>query len=174
MGGARLLTADTSTPGPVDDVVITDTLPRYVQYNEACTESITGGTPPDTVTPNANGTTTLTWRLGTVTPNTAIEPRRICTDTDVLTPNRTSLINTASVTAAGVIPTSAATDTHTVILEQTGQVQLQKRVDRAVDLQDDNQAYTLTVKNFSETLQIESPRSSRSCPTTATAQTRPE
>jgi len=52
---------------------------------------------------------------------------------------------------------NAHKDDHTIRIEQSGQVQLKKSVDRTLDLQDDNQQYTLQLKNFSETLSIQAP-----------------
>lgn len=151
------LTAASEDPAAVENVVITDTLPKYVTYNESCTAELTGGTVATTVTPNSDGTTTLTWSLGTLIPNQAIAPRIICTDTDPLAPNNTGLVNYAIITADGIPTVNSHDDEHTVVLEQTGELQLKKSVDHPLDVQDDSQTYTLQVKNFSETLKVQAP-----------------
>lgn len=145
------LTASSQDPAPVENVTITDTLPKYVTYNAACTEGLTGGTAPSTVTPNADGTTTLVWNLGTITPNAKIAPRLICTDVDPFTPNGLGLTNVVNVKGDGIVPLKRHTTNHTVTVQQAAALALKKTVDHEVDLQDDNQAYTLTVRNFSPT-----------------------
>ncbi|MFT4028324.1 MAG: DUF5979 domain-containing protein [Protaetiibacter sp.] len=151
------VTAASSDPAEVQNVVITDTLPEYVSYNEAATAALSDGTPASSYTVNADGTTTLVWNLGAVTPNAASTVLKIVTDTDPLAPNNTTAVNTATVTADGIPPISAHTDTHAIRLEQTGELQLKKSVDRSLDLQDDTQQYTLQVKNFSANLAIQNP-----------------
>ncbi|PZU46968.1 MAG: hypothetical protein DI566_06525 [Microbacterium sp.] len=151
------LTADSQSPAPVNNVVITDTLPRYAVYNEACTAGLTGGTPASSYTVNGDGTTTLVWNLGTLTPNQPIAPRIICTDTDALAPNGTSLTNVAVITSPEVTPVAAHRDDHTVILEQTGELRVRKDVDATLDLADDPQVYSLRLKNFSSTLAVQRP-----------------
>ncbi len=73
-----------------------------------------------------------------------------------LSPTGTALVSNATISADSIIPVAAHKDTHTVILEQSGKLQLQKSVDQTLDLQEDTQAYTLKVKNFSANLPIES------------------
>ncbi|MEI2821801.1 MAG: hypothetical protein V9E81_17180 [Marmoricola sp.] len=116
-----------------------------------------GGTPADVVlydTPSA-GRTTLIWNLGEWTPNTEIPNRRICTNTDPLAPNATSLVNHSEITFTGSPITPS--DDHTVVLEQTGQVKLRKKVDAPLDVLNDDQKYTLSMQNFSDTLTIKAP-----------------
>ncbi|WP_273491822.1 DUF5979 domain-containing protein [Gordonia otitidis] len=154
------LTANSNPAAPVNNVVITDVLPNYVVYDEAGTQELAtaGGFPmPSSVTPNGDGTTTLVWNLGTRTPNQALPVLKIATHTDAMAPPNTFVINNAVITAEGVTPVSAHRDDHTIKIEQSGQVQLKKSVDRTLDLQDDNQQYSLEVKNFSETLSIQAP-----------------
>ncbi|QAY62438.1 isopeptide-forming domain-containing fimbrial protein [Xylanimonas allomyrinae] len=151
------LSATSDAPAPISDVVVTDTLPAFVTYDDAATAAVAGGTPASTYHVNADGTTTLTWTLGRRTPNEAITPLRVVTGTDPLAPNGTTLVNTATITASGVVPRATHTDTHTVRLAQTGEVQLKKTVDHTLDLQDGQQAYTLRLKNFSATLPIAAP-----------------
>lgn len=149
------LAAHSHTPADVQNVVITDTLPKHVAYNDELTADLKNGTPADTYVVNADGTTTLEWNLGTVNPKDGIPSRIIYTETDGLAPSKTELVNKAEITADGIIPVSAHKDDHTVVLEQSGKLQLRKDVDQTLDLQDDQQHYVLTVKNFSENLQID-------------------
>ncbi|MEV8251651.1 DUF5979 domain-containing protein [Microbacterium sp. NPDC076768] len=54
------------------------------------------------------------------------------------------------------VPEAAShSDSHTVVSQQTGEVQLKKSVDRALDLEDGRQIFTLQVQNFSESLAIQ-------------------
>lgn len=151
------ITAASDDPAPVQNVVITDTLPKYVNYDEAATQAIEGGTVPTSVTANADGTTTLVWNLGARVPNQPLGPLRIATYTDSMAPPNTVAVNHASITANGLAPLSHHSDDHTIRIEQDGQVQLKKTVDRALDLQDDDQQYTLLLKNFSANITIAAP-----------------
>lgn len=151
------LTSIADEPAPVSALTITDVLPEYAAYDPDCTASITGGTPADEVlydTPAA-GQTTLTWNLGTWTPNTEVPNRRICTLSDPLAPNGTSLVNYAEIEFAGY--PNPPHDRHTVVLEQTGEVKLRKAVDAPLDVLNDDQVYTLSMQNFSETLTVAAP-----------------
>ncbi|WP_162231733.1 hypothetical protein, partial [Leucobacter celer] len=61
------LTAASEAAAPVNNVVITDTLPNYVTYDEAGTQALAtaGEFPmPTSVTANGDGTTTLILSLG--------------------------------------------------------------------------------------------------------------
>lgn len=154
------LTASSDSPAPVQNVVVTDTLPAYVVYDEAGTQALAtaGGFPvPSSATVNGDGTTTLVWNLGARTPNQDLPVLRIATHTDAMAPPNTTAINWAEITADGVVSVRAHRDDHVIRIEQSGQVQLKKSVDRTLDLQDDDQLYTLEVKNFSETLAIQPP-----------------
>ena len=154
------LTAIASPAAPVNNVVITDTLPEYVIYDEAGTAALAtaGGFPmPTSVTPNSDGTTTLVWNLGTRTPNQDLPVLKVATTTDTLAPNNTFVVNKAAITADGIVPVSAHRDDHTVKLEQAGGLQLKKSVDKTLDLQNDTQEYTLQLKNFGDTLPILAP-----------------
>ena len=151
------LQAQSQDPAPVQGVKITDVLPQYADYDRDCTAALPGGTPADVVlydTPSA-GQTTLIWNLGTWTPNTSIPNRRICTNTDPLAPNATSLVNHSEITFTGSPITPF--DDHTVVLEQTGEVKLRKKVDAPLDVLNDDQKYTLSMQNFSDTLTIKAP-----------------
>lgn len=149
------LSAMAAEPAPVSNVVVTDTLPNYVVYDEAGTVEL-GGLVPN-VTANADGTTTLTWLLGERLPNDDLPVLQVSTYVSPLTPPNTTAVNTATITGDGVVLAAAHTDTHTIRIEQTGQVQLDKSVDRAVDFQNKDQVFTLAVKNFSDTLAIAAP-----------------
>ena len=154
------LTATSDEPAPVENVVITDVLPNYVVYDEAGTVALAAehGFPmPTSVTLNGDGTTTLVWNLGTRTPNQDLPVLKIATYTDAMAPPNTTAINNAEITATGIVPVAAHRDDHTIRIEQSGQVQLKKSVDRTLDLQNGNQQYTLELKNFSEMLAIQAP-----------------
>lgn len=151
------LQTDVSDPAPVSNLTITDILPAHDDYDPDCTASITGGTPADVVlydTPSV-GKTTLKWNLGSWTPNTRVPDLYICTLSDSLAPQGTNLINEARITFDGAV--SSPFDTHTVVLDQTGDVKLRKRVDAPLDVVNDDQQYTLSMQNFSETLTIAAP-----------------
>lgn len=143
---------------PVNNVVITDVLPKYNSYDSLCTTGLKGGTPPSTITNNADGTTTLVWNLGSIVPNTPIAPRIICTNADSLAPGNTNLVNDVKITGDKVIYIdSQAHDTHTIVLKQAGNVSLKKVVDRPLDLQNGTQDYQLIMKNMTAGINIPSP-----------------
>ncbi|HAP76268.1 MAG TPA: hypothetical protein DCR14_09320, partial [Acidimicrobiaceae bacterium] len=151
------VSAATDEPAPVSGLTITDVLPEFAEYDPDCTAALSGGTPADIVlldTPSA-GKTTLVWNLGTWTPNTVVPNRRICTNSDPLAPNGTTLVNRAEVTYEGSPITPF--DLHSVVLEQTGEIKLRKRVDATLDVLNDDQQYTLSAQNFSETLTVGAP-----------------
>ncbi|NYF08985.1 hypothetical protein HDC94_000141 [Leifsonia sp. AK011] len=144
-------------PAPVDNLQIIDVLPNYADYDPDCTASITGGTPADIVqydTPSP-GQTTLTWNLGEWLPNTPVPNRRICTVSDPLAPQGTALVNSAQIQYEGS-PTRPS-DLHTVTLEQTGELKLRKTVDAPLDVLNDDQRYTMSLQNFSQTLTVGAP-----------------
>ncbi|MFZ4812086.1 MAG: SdrD B-like domain-containing protein [Ilumatobacteraceae bacterium] len=160
------LSSANPSPGPVQNVTIIDSLPPYAIYDAGCTATLTGGTLPDDVRTGtrwdpttatyiaATGYTTLTWTLGTRTPNATIPDRRICTQSSSLAPDNTSLVNSSYLRADGLQPRF---DDHTVTLQQTGQVQLNKQVESSLDGPNEEQRYTLTMANFSQTLTIGAP-----------------
>lgn len=151
------VTAESAEPAPVSNLRITDVLPQYAEYDPDCTAAITGGTPADIVQPDtpSAGRTTLIWTIASFTPNTTLAPRRICTNSDPLAPNGTSLVNHSEITYAGSPVTPF--DDHTVVLDQTGEIKLRKTVDAALDPLDDAQVYRLSAQNFSDTLTIGAP-----------------
>ncbi|WP_053382754.1 DUF5979 domain-containing protein [Leucobacter celer] len=154
------LTAASDEPAPVAGITVTDTLPEYVVYDEAATQALAtaGGFPaPSSATVNPDGTTTVVWSLGIRTPNEDLPVLKVATRTDPMSPPNTTAVNEVLIAADGVPRVSRHFDDHTIRIEQSGQVQLKKSVDRRLDLQDDDQRYTLEVKNFSETLMIQAP-----------------
>jgi hypothetical protein len=149
--------ATSTQPAPVTNLTITDVLPQYADYDPDCTAAITGGTPADVVQPDtpALGKTTLTWTIPSFTPNTPLPPRRICTNSDPLAPNGTSLVNHSVITYDG--SPNQPFDDHTVVLDQTGEVKLRKTVDAPLDPLNDTQVYKLSAQNFSDTLSVGAP-----------------
>ncbi|MBK0422128.1 DUF11 domain-containing protein [Leucobacter sp. CSA2] len=152
------LGAATDHPAPIDDLVITDTLPAGAEYDAAATAEIPGNRLPTSVTTRDDGTTVLTWRLGERVPNEALPVLKIATHVDPLLANGTKLTNTVAITADGIVPNPARHQaTHAVTVTQPGTLQLKKSVDQTLDLQDQDQKYSLEIRNFSETLTIEKP-----------------
>jgi uncharacterized repeat protein (TIGR01451 family) len=151
-----VVNSSSPTPAPVPDVIATDVLPVYVDYDAACTALLTGGTPADDVQINTPGPgqTTLIWYLGSVTPNVELPPLRICTSTDPLAPAPTSVTNRIDLDSVA-IPTSHPFDTHTLTLEQSGDLKLRKTVDAPLDVLNDDQVWTVSYANFSETVAVQ-------------------
>jgi uncharacterized repeat protein (TIGR01451 family) len=154
-----------------ENVQIINELPPEVAYNQSCTATYTDdngtviGTPADLVEYNtdrdgnsAPGYTRLVWNLGTVTANDAITPRVICTDSDPLAPNGTSVMNYAEIRGDNLISAlSVRSDTHTITLEQVGSIQTSKIVDSTLDDVNDTQNYTLSWANFAASFAIDPP-----------------
>ncbi|MBK6954504.1 MAG: hypothetical protein IPH27_03090 [Actinomycetales bacterium] len=151
------------------NVVITDVLPPYTTYNAACTAALNNSTATATILPvnvelNTGmtgpqaGYTRLTYQLGDLPVNVAIPRIRICTDTDPLAPNGTSVMNVARLTATDDITAlSLRQDDHTIILEQNGSMQIGKTVDRRLDPLNDTQVYTVEYANFATAFTINPP-----------------
>lgn len=160
-----------STPPQETGVKIIAELPPEVSYNQSCTTSYTNasgtviGTPAHLVEFNTDrnglakaGYTRLIWNLGTVTADVAIPPRVICTDSDPLAKNNTSVVGYFEIRGDTLIsPLSQRSDTHTITLEQIGSIQLSKKVDTSLDNQNDSQIYTLSWANFAESFSIAAP-----------------
>ncbi|WP_210219511.1 IPTL-CTERM sorting domain-containing protein [Thiothrix unzii] len=152
-------------PSAAENLQIIDELPPEASYNGSCTAAQTGGTPPSLVEYNKDrygnaklGYTRLLWNFGNVTANTIIPPRIFCTDTDPLAPHGTSVVNYAEIRADNVITAlSARSDTHSIRLEQTGSIQVAKKVDMPLDDLDDDQVYTLSWANFAPAFKINKP-----------------
>lgn len=154
------VTSQLSTPADIHDLTVVDVLPSSVSYNATCTAERADGTPPSLVEPNQPnpGETTLTWILGDWTPNTEVPRLVICTDSDPIAANGTALVNTVETTATGVAFDSATQrDTHTIVLEQAGSIQLSKSVDLTLDDQNDSQEFTLAWTNFAAAFIIQPP-----------------
>ena len=151
------------------NVVITDVLPPYTTYNAACTAALNNSTATSTILPvnvelntgmtgPQTGYTRLTYQLGDLPVNVAIPRIRICTDTDPLAPNGTSVTNLARLTANDDITAlTSRQDDHTIILEQNGSMQIGKTVDRRLDPLNDTQVYTVEYANFAAAFTINPP-----------------
>lgn len=160
-----------STPPQENNVKIIAELPAEVSYNQSCTTTYTNtsgvviGTPADLVEFNTDrngvakaGYTRLTWNLGTVTADVAIPPRIICTDSDPLAKNNTSVVGYFEIKGDTLISALVQrSDTHTITLEQIGSIQLSKKVDTTLDNQNDSQIYTISWANFAESFSIAAP-----------------
>lgn len=153
------------------NVQIINELPPEASYNQSCTATYTDatgnviGTPADLVQYNtdrdgnaAAGYTRLIWNLGSVTANDPIAPRVICTDSDPLVPNGTSVVNYAEIRGDSLISAlSVRSDTHTITLEQIGSIQTSKVVKSTLDDVNNTQDYTLSWANFAPSFAIDPP-----------------
>lgn len=154
-----------SPPSDGTNVQIISELPPEATYNAACTAAQTDGTPAGQVLFDTDrdgnsspGSTLLIWNLGDVTANTVIAPRVICTDSDPLVPNGTSVVLYSEIRADNVITDLVfRSDTHTITLEQTGEVKVSKTVDVPLDDQGDTQIFNLSWSNFSKSIKIVKP-----------------
>ena len=148
-----------------NNVKIIDVLPPLASYNAACTLAQAGGTLPSLVEYNkdkdgnaAPGYTRLSWNLGDVTANTEIPPRIFCTDTDSLAANNSNVVNWATIRADNVsFSASRQQDDHTITLEQSGSIQLSKKVDMPLDDMNDDQVHTIAWSNFAASFSINAP-----------------
>ncbi|QQZ28160.1 IPTL-CTERM sorting domain-containing protein [Thiothrix subterranea] len=148
-----------------NNVKIIDVLPPLASYNAACTLAQAGGTLPSLVEYNkdkdgnaAPGYTRLSWNLGDVTANTEIPPRIFCTDTDSLAANNSNVVNWATIRADNVsFSASRQQDDHTITLEQSGSIQLSKKVDMPLDDMNDDQVHTISWSNFAASFSINAP-----------------
>ncbi len=152
-------------PGNAENLRIINELPPEVTYNPSCTTDTVGGTPAGIIQYNtdrngdpAPGYTLLTWNLGNLQANTPIAPRIICTDSDPLVEDGTSVINYAEIRADNTISSLAVrSDTHTVLVEQVGEIQVSKTVDVPLDDRNDSQVYNIAWSNYSAALKIAAP-----------------
>lgn len=152
-------------PSYAENLQIIDVLPPSVSYNHSCTIAYEGGTPAGQVQYNtdkdgnsAPGYTRLVWELGDLKANTVIPPRIICTDSDSLAEDGTAVINYAEIRADNVLSSLAArSDSHTISLEQIGEIQVSKTVDVPLDDRNDDQVYTMSWSNFSAAIEINNP-----------------
>ncbi|RVU86433.1 DUF11 domain-containing protein [Leucothrix sargassi] len=153
------------TPGNAENLRIINELPPEVSYNAICTSETNGGTPAGLIQYNtdrdgnpAPGYTLLTWNLGNLQANTPIPPRVICTDSDPLVEDGTAVVNYAEIRADNTISSLAArSDTHTISLEQLGEIQVSKSVDAPLDDRNDSQVYNLGWANYSAAIEIAAP-----------------
>jgi|GEM_PF-1377811 len=150
-----------------ENVVVYDVLPPFTSYNPACTAALnndpaTSTILPSLVEPNTDlngpntGYTLLTYVLGDLPANEPVPRIRVCTDTDALAPNGTQVTNYAEVQADDDITvTSTRSDTHAIVLQQNGAIQISKEVDRRLDPLDDTQDYTIRYANFAAAFGVE-------------------
>ena len=150
--------------GTARDVVITVTLPKPppsasapVTYNASMTAQLPGGTPADSVVTNPDGSTTLTWNLGAWPIGTPIPPRIIYTDSDPMAAAGTQVVLTGTLATPSIPQVPGMTNTHTVVLDQPGSVQVKLSTDGVRYLTDTLQEYTATIRNFSQSLAIQPP-----------------
>jgi uncharacterized repeat protein (TIGR01451 family) len=146
-------------PQPMTDVIVTDVLPGYLEYDPACTASIIKYPLPivQNDTPNA-GETTLIWNLGTVPANTQLDPIDFCTISDQLAPDGADALNTAVIEAAEDASPEAQRDASaTVKLTQLGGFRVRKIVDDKVDPIGNNQNWRLRFANMSDFVILDPP-----------------
>lgn len=97
--------------GVMHDVVVKDTISQYSDY------VVGSGSPePDSVTPNGNGTTTLTWNLGDLNINEPVPPITYEVKYKLAVPNGAQSVNTVVISSPDdASMESLRTDTHTVL-----------------------------------------------------------
>ncbi|MFN8622577.1 MAG: SdrD B-like domain-containing protein [Chloroflexota bacterium] len=138
------------------DVTVTDTLPVELTLDIDCTRrllpagislaSVAYDTP-------AAGQTTLVFDLGDRQGGVAVPDIKVCTESDPFALPNTDVVNRAVVAATNApSPLSRRSDDATVRLLQKASFSIAKAVDRRVDLQDDDQVWTLRWSNFSTSL----------------------
>lgn len=149
------ITSELGGSSELQNVTLTDVLPVGVAYDPTCTAAIPGGTPASVLpdTPGA-GETTLTWALGARSAGDDLGDFTICTVTDDFAANGSSFVNNVTFSADGLTP---ATDEHTITLVQASKTKVQKTVDATRDLLDDDQVWTITMRNFSSVVNPETP-----------------
>ena len=82
--------------GEAKSVVVTDTLPRDVYYSAALDTG--AGTRPTTITRNGDGTTTLTWNVGSLAGNSAAATIEYTARPSLLFLGGSTIVNGATVT----------------------------------------------------------------------------
>lgn len=169
----ELIPAVTATIVPSSEiaknVTITDVLPPNTTYSASCTAALNNNPATATILPISveadtgrtgpqTGYTRLTYSLGDVPANAAIPRIRICTDTDPLSPNGTSVTNYSELKAQDdVTALTNRSDDHTIRLEQSGAMQIGKSVDRRLDPLNDTQVYTMEYANFASAFTMKAP-----------------
>ncbi len=145
--------------GNMTNVTVTDVLPAELTYDPVCTAAVSAYGPPiiQPNTPNP-GETTLIWNLGTVVPNTQLDPIDFCVDSDPLAPDGTSAVNTAIIASDEDTSTDAQrSGSATVLLAQIGEFRMAKRVDTSLDPEDNPQEYTVEWLNSSDFVTLDAP-----------------
>ncbi len=154
-----------ANPSSAENLRIIDVLPPTATYNATCTAEQADATPPSLIEYNtdkdgnpATGYTRLTWNFGDVVANTLIPARIFCSDTDPLAANGTAVVNYAEARADNIITAlEVRSDDHTITLEQTGNIQISKKVDMPLDDMNDEQVYTISWANFAASFSINAP-----------------
>lgn len=144
---------------PMTNVQVTDVLPSWLTYDPVCTQAVSAYGPP-VITPNTPnpGETTLTWNLGTVMPNTQIDPIDFCVDSSNLAPDGTNAVNTAVISSDEDTSTEAQrSGSATVQLAQLGEFRMAKSVDTNLDPEDNPQNYTVEWLNSSDFVTLDAP-----------------
>ncbi|GAB2642556.1 hypothetical protein GCM10009743_17120 [Kribbella swartbergensis] len=90
------ITYDNTGSGAAANVTITDKLPADVYYSKALDQG--SGPRPDTVTPNVDGTTTLTWNIGTLGGNSGPKTIEYTARPSLLLAGGSSVDNGATIT----------------------------------------------------------------------------
>jgi uncharacterized repeat protein (TIGR01451 family) len=90
------ITYDNTGSGAAANVTITDKVPTDVYYSKALDQG--AGPRPDTVTPNADGTTTLTWNVGTLGGNSGPKIIEYTARPSLLLPGGSRVENGATIT----------------------------------------------------------------------------
>jgi len=159
------LQSNSPVSGIAENVQIINVLPPEATYNASCTASTPGGTTAGLIQYNtdkdgnpAPGYTRLIWNLGDLAANTLIPPRIICTDSTPLAQDGTAVVNYAEIRTDNILSSlDSRSDTHSIKLEQVGDVKLAKTVDAQLDDRNNSQVYTIAWSNFSEALRIAAP-----------------
>ncbi len=144
---------------PMTNVVVEDVLPSWLSYDPVCTQAVSAYGPP-VITPNTPnpGETTLSWNLGTVMPNTQIDPIDFCVNSSNLAPDGTNAVNTAKISSTEDTSTEAQRSASaTVQLAQLGEFRMAKSVDTNLDPEDNPQNYTVEWLNSSDFVTLDAP-----------------
>ena len=141
--------SDITGLGVARSVQVTDVLPQFLSYDPSCTPDLPAGIAGPSIeldTP-AVGQTTLVWTLGDRPANIAIDPIVMCTVSSQFTPAPVDVLNSTTVTADGPEPD---TDDRGVRILQVGRLAVEKEVDFSLDELDDDQVWTLTWGNTTD------------------------
>ena len=144
---------------PMSNVVVSDVLPSWLTYDPVCTQAVSAYGPP-VISPNTPGAgqTTLSWSLGTVMPNTQLDPIDFCVNSSNLAPDGTNAVNTVSISSDEDTSTEAQrSGSATVQLAQLGEFRMAKSVDSPLDPEDNPQTYTVEWLNSSDFVTLDAP-----------------